>query len=680
MAGQEPELRSSSSPVTVRAVCIGLFFGVLINLGMLYNDYYLHNTPFMLNHLPTVGMAVLMALILVNTAKLGLTGRPGLSRGELLLVWGMVGVAGGIGATGFGRGVPGFAAGPAYFATAANEYGRYLLDILPNWMLVSKDPESRALVWYFEGLPRGRSVPWTEWLVPLLSWGAFGLGMYSVMLAMTSVFQNRWAREERLTFPIIYVPLEMTREPAPGRLVNDFFRNPVTWAGVLIPVAIYMINGLRNAFPSLPYFSMGIDLSNLFPDRPWSEFNLDWAGIYFPIVGLSFLLTTEVSFSIWFFYILFHLSFVLVAVVGAQGGGGFWGNWWMNVAVFETSGAMVAFATILCWMARKNIARWFQRALSRATDPEWDIFPPRLALYLLLGGMAVLVGWVRLAGASWWTAGAGILLFVCEILVLTRLVAEAGLLMIGTEANSDDFLMGIAPASWVGGKAAAVYVQLRGAFMCDMRETIMPYFMNGVQAVSASGVTREGAPPVSEAYRRASRVLAVFALTVIVSLFAAMYGRISTAYKYGATGGDIAYSYDKQYWNYGKAAKFQKNPPNYRYIIVGNTRIVPVTVAHTAVGAAVTWVLVFLRGRFLWWPLNPVGYLMCASWGIGWAWFSVFLGWLAKAVVMTFGGAAAYRRILPFFLGLILGHAVIATFWTVVSMVTGMPGVQMLPN
>jgi len=87
-----------------------------------------------------------------------------------------------------------------------------------------------------------------------------------------------------------------------------------------------------------------------------------------------------------------------------------------------------------------------------------------------------------------------------------------------------------------------------------------------------------------------------------------------------------------------------------------------------------------IRARFSFWPLSPIGYIVCGSWALSVTWFPIFLGWLSKACVMGFGGAAAYRRILPFFLGLILGEAVIATIWAVVSFFTGVPCISMLPS
>jgi hypothetical protein len=657
--------RGEGSPVTARAVGLGLFFGVGVNLVMLYNDYYIANTPLVLNHLPTVGMAVLLLLMGANIV-LRLLGREGLSRGELLLVWGITGLAGGIGATGFWRAVPGFAASPAYLSTPSNEYMTYIVKHLPDWMVVSKDPDAKVLRWYFEGLPRGQSIPWKPWIVPMAAWISFGCAMYLVMFAFTSLFYKRWTVDERLTFPIVYLPLEMTKEPPGGRIVNDFLRNPVLWMGVAVPVFFYLLKGLRLYYPALPNIPNEWWFGSWSNDRPWREFSLQQAGVYFSIVGLTFILTTEVSFSLWFFYVLYRLSFVGVAVMGAAGAG-FWGNWYGNMVHFQAAGAAFAMAGFICWSARKALRAWAARVRSGERDAPEDLIPPRATLWLLVLGLGWLVGWVMLAGASWWAALLGIGLFVSVILVLTRLVIEAGLLLTGTEAIAYEFITGLVPASWLSGPTIGTFVQLRGGLMSDLREIVQPYLMNGVRATWIDrGVAR--------------KVLGVFAVTIIVAMFSAMYGRISTCYKYGAMIGDSAYNRGWQNGLYPNAVSLQKNPPNYEKVKVGDTGVLPVRLAHTLVGAGVTLALLVLRATFPWWPLSPVGYVVCGSWAMSVMWYSLFWGWLFKWLVMTFGGATAYRKVLPLFLGLILGQAVIAIFWTVVSPLTGRPGILMLPN
>ncbi len=653
--------------MTVRAVCIGLFLSVAINLIMLYNDYFLGNTPLILNHMPTVGMSTLLFLIVFGAATRKAGMKIAFSQGELLLIWAMIGVAGGIGATGFGRAVPGFAASAAYMTTASNDYATYLLPNIPDWMVVSKDPDSKALRWYFEGLPREKGIPWGEWLVPMAAWSLFVIFLYAVMFAFCSLFYRQWAHRERLTFPIVYLPLEMTQEPAEGRLFNDFLRNPVVWMGAAIPILFFAVSGLNSFMPSAPKIPNVWPTWGLFPDRPWSEFNLGYAALYFPIVGLTFLLTTEVSFSIWFFFLLYRLSFVYVAWMGAAGTG-FFGQWQVNVEVFQTAGAVFAVAFFLFWTARRSLAAWLKRVVSGATDAVEDMLPARLTFALLLGGLAGIVVWVMLAGVPWWATLIGMGLFVCVILVLSRLVVEAGLLLIGTEAIAYEFVKGLFPAAWVTGPTIGTLSQFRGALMSDVRELLLPYLMNGVRSCS-------------RAMLDGRKLLGIFALTIVVALGATIYGRIATAYKYGGAHGDLAYNGGWNRTMHESAVNFLKKPPNYEFVKIGDINIIPVTVMHMVVGVGLTAFMLLMRAQFLWWPLNPLGYIMCASWPITEIWFSVFLGWVAKAGVMKFGGAMAYRRFLPFFLGLVLGHAIIATFWMIVSLVLGRPGVySMLPH
>jgi hypothetical protein len=82
--------------------------------------------------------------------------------------------------------------------------------------------------------------------------------------------------------------------------------------------------------------------------------------------------------------------------------------------------------------------------------------------------------------------------------------------------------------------------------------------------------------------------------------------------------------------------------------------------------------LMLARHHFLWWPLHPIGYPIGAVWLMDQLWFSIFLAWLIKLVAMKYGGPRLYRRMRPFFLGLILGQFAIAGAWLIVDYFTGM--------
>ena len=81
-----------------------------------------------------------------------------------------------------------------------------------------------------------------------------------------------------------------------------------------------------------------------------------------------------------------------------------------------------------------------------------------------------------------------------------------------------------------------------------------------------------------------------------------------------------------------------------------------------------------LRTRLSWWPLHPVALPLSTIWYTDTYFFSVFLAWAIKALVLKFGGPKLYRGTRPFFLGIIVGQVVCACAWVIVDFFTGMTG------
>ena len=75
-------------------------------------------------------------------------------------------------------------------------------------------------------------------------------------------------------------------------------------------------------------------------------------------------------------------------------------------------------------------------------------------------------------------------------------------------------------------------------------------------------------------------------------------------------------------------------------------------------GASAMGLLTFLRYKYLWWPLHPLGLTVAGSRVMDWTWFSIFLAWLVKIAVLHYGGPRMFRALRPFFLGLVLGQFV----------------------
>lgn len=664
--------------VTARAVGIGLALSVVMNLAMGYNDGYLRNTPFTGNHFPVVPFATLGFLVLVvNAALRKWTKVRGLAAGELLLIWGMLGVAGGIGSAGLMRYFPSWMVSPAYYAGEKTEYADTILRHIPDWMLVSHDPDDRAVTGYMEGMTGGEAIPWGRWAAPMAGWFSFVLLLYCVTFALSSMFYRQWAEHERLVFPIVHLPVELAKAAEGREALNAFLRNPVTWIGFAIPAVIHAMNELNQHLPLVPSVPLGWWIGGLFPDRPWSELNLQSASIYFMVVGLTFLLTLEVAFSFWFFYVLYRLSYVFVAWLGA-GGTGFWADWPYKSTIFPIAGAQIVLAAFLFWAARHFLRAWLKRAWAGRRDPDLDPFAPRVALVLVAGGFAGMIGWMLYAGVQWWVAAAAIAIFVAGVLVTSRIVAESGLLFVNNNVVPYDMVAGLVPSGFLSGISVNALLMQKAVVMADARELMLPYLLNGTRAVHAAAPESE-----SGSARRGSnlgKVLAVFAVTAAVAVGVAAYGRISTGYKYGGINLDPWSNVWGPDWYLGETHRQMSLDRDYEWVKAGEVKVVPVNAAQVGAGALLAAGLLWMRASFLWWPLHPFGLALCAAWSTSVIWFSIFLGWLAKAAIMSFGGAGAYRKAMPFFLGMVLGEALVAGLLLVVSLVLGQPAKPILPG
>ncbi|MBC7327283.1 hypothetical protein H5T87_04115, partial [bacterium] len=93
-----------------------------------------------------------------------------------------------------------------------------------------------------------------------------------------------------------------------------------------------------------------------------------------------------------------------------------------------------------------------------------------------------------------------------------------------------------------------------------------------------------------------------------------------------------------------------------------------------------TLFLGLMRYRFTWWPFHPLGYAAANTVTMNFLWFSFFLGWLCKVTAVKVGGLRAYRKALPFFLGLIMGEVIGNGFWAIVQAIFGFHGFAYNPG
>jgi len=105
----------------------------------------------------------------------------------------------------------------------------------------------------------------------------------------------------------------------------------------------------------------------------------------------------------------------------------------------------------------------------------------------------------------------------------------------------------------------------------------------------------------------------------------------------------------------------------------GEERFNPVATVCFLLGAGFTVLLALMRLQFYWWPLHPLGFVMCGSWSLIVYWFAIFLAWGVKSLIVHYAGLSGYRRARPFFLGLIFGEMGMAVVLTLLDALWHIP-------
>ncbi|MYA73051.1 hypothetical protein F4009_21520 [Candidatus Poribacteria bacterium] len=116
--------------------------------------------------------------------------------------------------------------------------------------------DKRGLTNFFDGGSTFYS-HFDAWSAPLLWWSLFLAALFSVMLSINFIFRRQWTENEKLSYPLIQLPLAMAN-PRSG-----FFGSKAMWIGFGIAAGIDLLNGVNYLFP-LSYQLRGLRLTNPF--------------------------------------------------------------------------------------------------------------------------------------------------------------------------------------------------------------------------------------------------------------------------------------------------------------------------------------------------------------------------------------------------------------------------------
>ena len=631
--------------ITARSVVVGVVLVAAICRIEAYSDYYANNVWLAAHHFPIVAVFALTLLVLcVNTVlrKTGLASP--LAPAELITIWCMMIVTASLPTLGLASYLLPTLVGLTYFATPENSWIELFHQYIPDWLIIR---DKNAARYFYEGLPFGESIPWGLWIKPMLFWSLFAFTLWSVMICMSVILRKQWVEREKFTFPLVELPTEMAQNPGDAATVNLFFKNKAMWIAFACPVVIHSISTLHYYLPTFPEIPLRFSASHLFTEKPLDHIRPLNFNIFLSTIGLSYLMSLEISLSLWVFYLLFKLENVLGAATGTSPV-----LYYKGFVPRREMGAYLVLTGFLLWVARTHLRDVLGKALSKKyleVDDSNELMPYRWAILVFILGLIALALLMMTAGAeSFWLMFA-IMVFFAMVCIVDAWLVTRGLFFIHGSFKAPDFFVTVLGTTRFGTENLTLIAFPKRVFFRDRREILMPHVVNSLKISDFALLNRR-------------KLLIAICIALVVGTGISCYSYLDLAYDKGAlTLGRSWIHITSPQEPFRELARFRTHPQSTDWQ----------GLAFVLSGGITMLLLIIMRYRFLWWPLHPIGFVTPGQFPMNNVWFSIFLGWLFKYIVVKYRGLKGYRQARPVFLGIVLGESFIAGIWAIVGLFTG---------
>ena len=614
-SGQPGVERSGFTP---RSLAFGVGLTLFLAVGAPYVRNVLPSSLFDGEYLPFgVIWPVAFLAIAVHPILSRLRGRWGLTEADVALVFVM-----GIAATAVtGDGLAAFLlsniAAPHYGATPENLWLQYFGPHLDAWLILPDDLNQAT--WLFTGRPENAPIPWGAWTVPLFWWLSLFAATYVVCISIVVLMRKQWAEHERLAFPLAEIPIELARGM---RAERPFWRTPSFWWGAGPALGIVLFNMIPWFSPGWPEITTSFGLIRPGPGFP--PIRLD---VWFPIVGFAYFVNLDVLASVWFLHVFATVETGIMNRFGFSSGSPDIYCSASHAVGWQGFGAMTFLVLGGLWMARRHLGR----AARREESDDREMLSYRTAYIGLILGTLYLGAWL-------WQSGMGIgvviaFLFATYIIYvgLTRIVIQSGLVFVRAPMTAQSFATTmVGPANMTAAELtslAASFAWVHTVFF------FMPAMAHAAKLQVDLNIDRR---------HMLGAVVLALAIAVPVSIYVT-----------------LLWGYDLGGANF-RGYAFSGGKFNHYNGIVGQMRFPDgvdwPAVIQFGIGGAMMWVLTLLTYRVPGWPIHPIGLTIGYTHPTAMIAFSVFLAWVAKALIVRFGGRQLYERGKPLFLGLILGY------------------------
>ena len=633
--------------ITPRGFIVGCLMAATIAIAVPYGGMVIQGSRLGLSACTPAAFFLFFVFLLTVQVVLGVLNRAWLLKpGELIVVFIMMTMATAIPT----RGVVGMLlpmiTGTFYFATPENNWAELIHPFLQDWMVLF---DADAVKGFYEGT--SSEIPWGLWAPLLLRWLLFFAAFHLTFLCSLAILRRQWVEHQRLVFPLAQVPLAMIQagEKADS-IVKPFFKNPVMWVGFLLSFCLNSTNALHHYFESIPALMTQFS-TVLFRDHVPLSFRIN-----FLMFGFAYFIGSNISFSLWFFYVLHLIQVGVFNIVGITNPEKL-GHWTDSgpvgaIIAHQMMGALTVLVLFGLWTGRSHIKEVLWKAWDKnaPVDDSREIMSYRFAVFGFLVGIGTM--WVFL----WKT---GIPAWIVPLFIFAALIIWIGLARAVAEAGIPTITPAIVPAGFVISTVGVPALGIKGMVATGMTLTWGGDLLAFITAPMTNAI-RLG----SEVTRHRRVVFSAMATALLISLVLSACFLVYLAYRDGALN-----LHSQYFTGFARA-------PSQLAVMKLNAPTGPNLVGWlwTGAGGLIMAALMFARHFFVWWPFHPIGFAASASWALDATWLSIFFAWLIKVIVLQFGGPTIYEKTKPFFMGIIMGQFVVGGFWVIVDAFTGMRG------
>lgn len=634
-------------PVSPRALIIGLIAVAVACFVVCWAELVVTTIQIAICQFAPAAIGLLLVIVLANVVLRKVANRFRLRPHEIIVIYMMILVASLTTSRGvLERWIPTLVA-VNYYTTESNHWDKLFYSNIPQWSVIFDTKDTgvqRSAIDFYEALRPGQPIPWALWAKPLGMWLIVIVALLFAYACMASILRRQWVDNEKLTFPLVYLPLEMAKDEAGP---TSFFRNRLMWIGFAIPTIIFTINGLHETYPGVPLLSLQYPWGNFFNamGRPWKDIGQMTAYCSLAAVGFCYFIPAQVLLALWSMFILSRVENIMFSSFGKS---------FEAMPMYPTSlwngyhvaGAYIVLAAYLVKSAWPHLRRAWAMARTPALDTEArEFLSYRTAIYGLIVSAIVAVIWMSALGMTVWMAAIEVFVFLfVVVLVMARSVSEAGMLMTETSFRPVDIVRIFTTQASLGGPTVTALAMVDAVFTRDLRGNLLSTFLDGLKMSDAVKLDRR-------------HLFWAIAAALGVTLTWGVALHLMIPYRQGAV---TLYGYAYR-WN--SFAGFTQFAP----VLQSPDKFEPRLAVFFFTGVAFTTFLAWMRTQYVWWPFSPLAFALSGSWSMIVFWFPIFIAWITKSVILRYGGMKTYSNLRPFFLGLILGEFSQAVIWAALA-------------